>query len=86
MGGIFWFSEDKDVILRGESGAGSLNYLMKVVLRVQKTAGWKEYDRYLLDQLTQLGYDSVHLDDNWIMFDPNRIKVLEIVDLKRPRR
>ena len=84
--GVFWFSEDKDKILRGESGADSVRYLIKVALTVRKIAGWEEYDRYSLGELDGRGYDSAHLDDDWFVFEPSQIKVLEIVDLKRPRR
>jgi hypothetical protein len=76
----FWFSEDKDKILRGESGAASVKWLMTVRLRVSKTAGYDEYDRYFLTQLQDMGYDSVHLDDDWIILDPSRI---EVVNVKR---
>ncbi len=74
--GVLWFSEDKDKILRGESGAVSAKHLTKVLLRVDKTAGWKEYDRYGLGELQSLGYDSIHLDDDWVIFDPARVKIV----------
>jgi hypothetical protein len=74
--GVFWFSEDKDKILGGESGAVSAKHLIKVLLRVDKTAGWDEYDRYSLAELENLGYDSIHLDDDWVIFDPSRIRIV----------
>ena len=83
--GVFWFSEDKDKILRGESGAVSAKYLIKVHLRVNKTAGWDEYDRYSLDELENLGYDSIHLDDDWVIFDPARIKIVDTMQTQRPK-
>tara|TARA_R100000808_G_C2152265_1_gene161602 strand:- start:538 stop:1188 length:651 start_codon:yes stop_codon:yes gene_type:complete len=76
--GVMWFSEDKDKILRGESGALSSKYIMKVELTVDKTAGWDEYDKLYLQQIEDEGFDSIQLDENWIMFDPKRIKVLEV--------
>jgi len=76
--GVMWFSEDKDKIIRGESGALSSKYIMKVELTVDKTAGWDEYDKLYLKQIEDEGYDSIQLDENWIMFDPERIKVLEV--------
>ena len=75
--GVFWFSEDKGKILRGESGAVSAKHLIKTLLRVDKTAGWDEYDRYSLAELENLGYDSIHLDDDWVVFDPDRIKIVD---------
>jgi hypothetical protein len=74
--GVFWFSEDKEKILQGESGAESAAYLVKTLLRVDKTAGWDEYDKYSLGELYNLGYDSIQLDDDWVMFDENRIKIV----------
>ncbi|MCJ7598225.1 MAG: hypothetical protein MUO41_06305 [Methyloceanibacter sp.] len=74
--GVLWFSEDKDKILRGESGAVSAKHLIEVRLRVDKTAGWDEYDRHSLAELENLGYDSIHLDDDWVIFDPDRIRIL----------
>ena len=74
--GTFWFSEDVGKILRGESGAASIKWLIKVELRIDKVAGWEEYDQYYLDQLESMGYSAVHLDDDWIVFDPSRIHVI----------
>ena len=37
-----------------------------------------EYDKLYLKQIEDEGYDSIQLDENWIMFDPERIKVLEV--------
>ena len=76
--GVIWFSEDKDKILAGESGACSSKYIMKVELTIDKSAGWDEYDKLGLQQIEDEGYDSIHLDDDWIIFDPNRIKVIDI--------
>lgn len=75
--GVFWFSEDKDKILKGESGAASSKYVMTVELNVNKTAGWPEYERYGLGELQDLKYDSVLLDDDWIVFDAKNIKVID---------
>ena len=76
--GVMWFAEDKDKIISGESGALSSKYIMKVELTVDKTAGWEEYDKLYLQQIEDEGYDSIQLDDNWIMFDPKRVKVIGV--------
>ena len=73
--GMFWFSEDRAKILRGESGAVSSKYIMTVELSVTKTAGWPEYDKLMLDQIQNDGYDSIKLDDDWVIFDAKNIKV-----------
>ena len=80
--GIFWFSENKDKILKGKSGALSSKYLYTVELTVTKTAGWDEYDKLFLAQIQQEGYDSIKLDDDWVMFDAKNIKILNIEETK----
>lgn len=83
--GVFWFSDNKDKILKGESGAASTKYLMTVELNVKNPAGWKEYERDSLDRIEQDGFDSIKLDDDWIVFDSKKIKVIKaekVEDLK----
>ena len=76
--GVFWFSENKDKILKGESGAVSTKYIIEVVLTVNKTAGWDEYERLSLGEIYNLGYDSIHLDDDWVIFNNRAIKIKNI--------
>ena len=76
--GVMWFSEDRDKIIRGESGALSSKYIMKVELNVDRTTGWQDYDKKFLKQIEDEGYDSIQLDDDWIVFDPARVKVVGI--------
>jgi hypothetical protein len=76
--GVLWFSEDPEKIIRGESGAVSSAYLMKVRLHVDHTAGWDEYERYFLAQIEDLGFDSIQLDDDWVIFDPDRVEVVSV--------
>jgi len=75
--GVFWFSEDIELIKNEESGAVSSKYIASVDLRVNNVAGWDDYDRKFLDQIEQEGFDSVKLDQYWIIFDSNRIKINE---------
>jgi len=75
--GVFWFNEDRDKILRGESGAVSTKWLMTAELKPGKVAGWDEYDKYSLGELDGLGFDSVKLDDNWIILEPENINVIK---------
>jgi len=78
---VFWFSEDKNKILAGESGASKVVYLMEVRLHVNKTAGWPEYERLSLGELRR-DYDSVKLDNDWIIFDPKNIKIISAQKVK----
>ena len=81
-GGVFWFSTNKDAILNGEVGVDLPKYIMEVVLTVSKTAGWDEYDKLVLDQIQQEGFDSIKLDDDWIIFDSKNIKVIKVEKIK----
>lgn len=76
--GVMWFHEDKDKILNGESGAISSKYIMEVELSVGRTAGWGEYDKLYLQQIQEQGFDSIYLDGNWVIFDPNNVMVIKI--------
>ena len=76
--GVMWFSEDKDKIIRGESGALSSKYIMKVELNVENTTGWDDYDEKFLQQIEDEGFDSIQLGDDWIVFDPARVKVVGV--------
>ena len=76
--GVMWFSEDKDKIIRGESGALSSKYIMQVELNVENTAGWDDYDKKFLKQIEDEGFDSIQLDDDWIVFNPARVKVVGV--------
>ena len=75
---LFWFSTDKDSIISGKSGAAGSKYLMTCLLLITNPAGWNEYERLTTDQLIASGYDSVKLDDDYIVFDPNNIKIMNV--------
>ena len=80
--GVFWFSVDKEEILGGSSGASSVKYLITVELTVNKTAGWDLYDKLSLDEIEQQGYDSILLDDDWVIFDTKNIKITDTTKVK----
>jgi hypothetical protein len=74
--GVFWFTENIEDIKSGISGANSNRYIATVQLTVKNTANWEEYDKYMLQQLNDMGFDSIKLDDNWVIFDANNINIL----------
>lgn len=83
--GVFWFSEDKGAVERGEK-ANRTDWLMTARLDVgDKIAGWEEYDKLGLYELERQ-FDSVKLDDDWIIFDPSKIKVTKTEKIDRGRR
>jgi hypothetical protein len=75
--GIFWFTEDIEDIKNGTSGAVSNKYIATVELSVKNTAGWEEYESKMLQQIEEMGFDSIKLDDTWVIFDSDRIKIID---------
>lgn len=78
--GVFWFTSDLDKIKRGDVGAGTIKYIAKVILDVNNTAGWSEYDKLGLGQIESKGFDSILLDDDWVIFDKNNIQIVEWIE------
>lgn len=74
---IIWFSSNRDKIERGESGAASSKIIRTAYLKITNPAGWEEYDKLLLDQLLQEGYDGIILDDDYVVFSPEQIWIVE---------
>ena len=72
-GRALWFSEDKDKILSGEAGAQGRSKLMPVYLNPGRVSGWKEYENMVEFQLLR-DFDSTKLDEDWIIYDPRRVK------------
>jgi hypothetical protein len=82
--GIFWFSDDKGAIERGER-ANRTDWLITARLDVgNKVAGWDEYNKLGLYELERQ-FNSVHLDGDWIIFDPSKIKILKTEKIDRSR-
>jgi hypothetical protein len=80
--GVFWFSEDKEKILKGESGASSTKYIIEVIRTVNKTAGWDEYEKLSLGEIYHKGFDSIKLDDDWVIFKNKNIKIKNVVSIQ----
>lgn len=72
--GVFWFTSDKEKIIRGESGAASTRHIIPVYLSAKKLAGWPEYEKYGLQEIRELGFDGIKLDDDYVVFEPEQIK------------
>lgn len=83
IGGIIWFTSNKEKVLSKEAGASGHGYLYELKVTINNPAGWKEYDKYLLMQLESLGYDGAILPDgsggfDGFVFDPKNIKILKV--------
>jgi hypothetical protein len=82
--GVVYFAKSRDDLLSGGHGADA-NFTKPVYLYTCTTgarhpAGYDEFDRYSIDELESQGYDSLDLDEDFVVFDPEKI---EIVDVER---
>ena len=86
--GVFWFSSNKDKILSGDAGAASRDVLIEVFLNAKKIAGWEEYENLGLGQIEDRGFESIKLDDDYVIFEPKNIKLADgtntTFDVKNP--
>jgi len=78
---IVWFTSDKQELLNGNKGAAGNKIIYTLEVTINNPAGWDEYQKYLLDQLRQLGYDGAILPDedghfDGFVFNPKNIKIL----------
>lgn len=58
---IIWFTSEKADILAGEVGAAGQGRIIEMFAKIEKPAGWKEYDNLTLNELEARGYDGVIL-------------------------
>ncbi len=59
--GIIWFSDNKESIESGESGAQGNKYILQRRILLKNPAYWEEYEKYSLQELRERGYDGVIL-------------------------
>lgn len=81
IGGIIWFTSDKQKIINKEVGASGHGFIYELKVNINNPAGWKEYDKYVLDQLESMGYDGVILPNNdgefdGFVFDTKNIEIV----------
>ncbi len=77
---IIWFTNNKSSIKAGESGAQGRSHIMDLYVSLQNPAGWKEYEKYGLGQLEEMGYDGAILPEgseiSGFVFKPNQLKAV----------
>lgn len=62
--GLFWFTSDRASIESGDAGAQGSKNIMELFAKIENPAGWKEYDKYGVDELQRMGYDGVILPES----------------------
>lgn len=84
--GIIWFTNDLDSLRNNTTGATGHGAILKLLVDIEKPAGWNEYDKLMLMQLRSQGYDGVILPHgeglfDGFVFDPKQVKIIGMVDL-----
>ena len=74
--GTLWFTSNKDEITSGESGACGSNIIKAVNLCITNPAGWDEYEKYSIGELIGFGFDGVILDDNYMVWDNSKVRII----------
>ncbi len=78
--GLFWFSSDRQSIETGESGAQGTKKIMGLYVKIKKSAGWDEYNKYSISELDRDGYDGAILlekdgsFDGFVFNEPSQVK------------
>lgn len=64
--GSIWFTDSKESITQGESGASGTSRIINMFINENKLklADWDAYENFSLDQLQEMGYDGVKLPDD----------------------
>jgi len=80
--GIFWFAKDKSDLVEHGHGASITSrepiYLYEVITTANNPAGWDEYGKYGIGQLEGMGYDSIDLDEDFVVFNTRDIKIVNV--------
>ena len=79
VGSQFWSTTDKGAVESGEVGAAGHGVIKEMYHGIQNPAGWEEYDKLLLDEISGRGYDGLKLSDpdghaTMVAFDPKQYK------------
>jgi hypothetical protein len=78
--GTAWFVSDRNTFDVEGSAAQAATGRGKVIeadVELNKVAGWEEMDRYMIDQLIDMGYDGAVLDGDVQVFVPSAIKSIK---------
>ena len=79
IGTQFWSTTDRAAIEAGEVGAAGNGVVKELYHRIQNPAGWKEYDKFSIDELIARGYDGIALPEKdghvtYVAFRPEQYR------------
>ena len=79
VGTQFWSTTDKGAVEAGDVGARGQGVIKEMYHRIQNPAGWKEYDKFSIDELIARGYDGLALPEKdghvtYVAFKPEQYR------------
>lgn len=80
--GIIWFAKDAESLVKDLHGASINNqkpvYLYKCIVNPRKIANWDQYEKLSIGELRRDGFDSIDLDEDFVVLNPTIVKILKI--------
>lgn len=76
IGGLYWFTSNKEDILSGLSGAKSSKHIIEAFLKIENPANRKLYDNLTIMELKSRGYDGAILGSTYVVFSDKQIKII----------
>ena len=81
---IIWFTNDLNSLKNVSTGASRTGAILKLQVTIKKAADWYLYEDKTLDELQQLGYDGVILENkdktfDGFVFSKRQIKLLDVL-------
>jgi hypothetical protein len=74
--GAIWFTENLEKLQNREAGASASGIIYEVFLKIDKLGDWDDYDKGI-SSLLQEKFNGAKLDDDYIVFEPNQIKLAD---------
>jgi 8-oxo-dGTP pyrophosphatase MutT (NUDIX family) len=74
--GAIWFTSNLKKIYDKETGASGSGIIYQVFLDIKKMGDWDDYDKGISDLLRDK-FNGAELDDDYIVFEPNQIKLAD---------
>ena len=87
--GIIWFAKDSEDLVKDLHGA-SINsrkpvYLYKCIVNPIKVANWDQYEKLSIGELRRDGFDSIDLEEDFVVLNPKIVKILKITKINNEK-
>jgi hypothetical protein len=84
-----WFTTDKAQFDKEGSAAAAASGKGRIIegdIKLEKLAGWREMDKYTVDELIGMGYDGAMLDGDIQVFNTGRVKLPSASVAQKPTK